>query len=88
MAQRRRLLRLAGTLSEPVLAERFGRSVPAIHAALWKLRGCRRVTPVPPMPPVDPKAAAAAARALAAEIAAARAERATAPLYRGGPLLW
>jgi hypothetical protein len=82
------LARLAGTLSEPALAERFGRTVPAIHAALWKLRGCRRVTPVPPVPPMDPKAAAAAARALAAEIAAARAERATAPLYKSGELLW
>jgi hypothetical protein len=89
MAERLRLLRLAGTLSEPVLAERFGRSVPAIHAALWKLRGRQTpVTSVPPVPPVDPKAAAAAARALAAEIAAARAERATAPLYRPGALTW
>jgi hypothetical protein len=88
-AQQRRLLRLAGTLSEPVLAERFGRSVPAIHAALWKLHGRQTpVTPVPPVPPVDPKAAAAATAHLAAEIAAARAERDTAPLYRGGPLLW
>jgi hypothetical protein len=87
-AERLRLLRLAGTLSEPALAERFGRSVPAIHAALWKLRGCRRVPPVPPVPPVDPKAAAAATAHLAAEIAAARAEAGTAPLYRGGPLLW
>jgi hypothetical protein len=89
MAERLRLLRLADTLPTSALAERFGRSVAAVHAQLWRVRG--RVTPVPPVPPVppvDPKAAAAAARALAAEIAAARAERATAPLYRGGPLLW
>jgi hypothetical protein len=85
-AERLRLLRLADTLPTAALAERFGRSVPAIHAALWKLRG--RVTPVPPVPPVDPWVRGAAARALAAEIAAARAERDTAPLYRGGPLLW
>jgi hypothetical protein len=81
-AERLRLLRLADALPTAVLAERFGRSASAVRTQLLKLRGRT------PVPPLDPWVRAAAARALAAEIAAARAERATAPLYRGGPLLW
>jgi hypothetical protein len=86
-AEQLRLRELAGTLPKEALAERFGRTVPAIHAALWKLRG--RVTPVPPVEPrVDPRVHAAAARALAAEIKRARDESATTAPYRPGPLLW
>jgi hypothetical protein len=86
MAERLRLLRLAGTLPTAALAERFGRTRKAIKDQLWLLRG--RGRPKPLGPSYDPLVCAAAARALAAEIAAARAERATAPLYKPGELLW
>jgi hypothetical protein len=85
-AERLRLGRLAERLPPAVLAQRFGRSVKAIRQQLWLLRGNQ--VPARPEPPPDPQVRAVVARHLAAEIAAARAERATAPLYRGGPLLW
>jgi hypothetical protein len=85
-AERLRLGRLDGTLPIAALAERFGRTPKAIADQLWLLRGRRK--PKPPGPPHDPQGGAAIGRVLAAEIAAARAEAATAPLYRGGPLLW
>jgi transposase-like protein len=85
-AERLRLLRLADTLPTAALAERFGRTPGAIRVKLWQLRG--RVRSEPPATMTNPVTRAAADACLAAEIAAARAERATAPLYRGGPLLW
>jgi hypothetical protein len=85
-AERLRLARLADTLPTSALAERFGRTRKAIENQVSLLRGRRK--PKPPGPPHDPQGGAAIGRVLAAEIAAARAERATAPLYRGGPLLW
>jgi transposase-like protein len=85
-AERLRLARLADTLPIAALAERFGRTPGAIRVKLWQLRGRRR--PEPPVTMTNPVTRAAADACLAAEIAAARAEAATAPLYRGGPLLW
>jgi transposase-like protein len=86
-AERLRLLRLAGTLPTAALAERFGRTRKAIENQVSLLRKHGTTRPGPKSAP-NPQGRTAAARALAAEIAAARAERATAPLYRGGPLLW
>jgi hypothetical protein len=85
-AERLRLLRLADTLPTAALAERFGRTRKAIEAQLYHLRG--RLRPEPPVTMTNPVTRAAADACLAAEVAAARAEAATAPLYRGGPLLW
>jgi hypothetical protein len=86
MAERLRLLRLADTLPTSALAERFGRTPKAIQSQLYQLRG--RLRPEPPVTLTSPVTRAAADACLAAEIAEARAEAATAPLYRGGPLLW
>jgi hypothetical protein len=82
-AERLRLLRLADTLPTSALAERFGRTRKAIADQLWLLRGRRKPAPRPP-----PIQQGRVDGALAAEIAAARAERDTAPPYRGGPLVW
>jgi hypothetical protein len=86
-AERLRLARLVDTLPTSALAERFGRTRKAIESQVSLLRKHGTARPGP-KPAPNPQGRTAAARALAAEIAAARAERATAPLYRGGPLLW